>query len=132
MEASNMSPEMTPEYQQICRDALNDEQAKSLADTDNWSHVNKQQVHSDWDALYKELTPMIQRLPAAAPEIQAMMARHYGIVSCFYAPSKLAYIGMSLFYRENSDMKSFHNGYDANMVDFLGQAMPIYAEKHLK
>lgn len=82
------------EYLQECRSALSAEQARSLAETNNWSHVNKPQVHMDWDALYKKLTPMIERLPPSAPEIQAILARHYNIVSRFYAPSKQAYIGV--------------------------------------
>jgi hypothetical protein len=119
------------EYQQECRAALSAEQARSLADTNNWSHVDKPQTHRDWDALYQELTPLMRRLPPSAPEIEAIMARHYGIVSRFYAPSKQAYIGMSLFYAENDDMRRFHNAYDPNMVAFLAQAMPLYARDHL-
>jgi hypothetical protein len=76
-------------------------------------------------------TLLMQRLPPSAPEIQAIMARHYSIVSQFYAPSKQAYIGMSLFYSENQDMKDFHNTYDPKMVEFLAEAMPIYAHEHL-
>jgi hypothetical protein len=121
----------TPQYLQECREALSSEQMKSLTETDNWSHVDKQQVHIDWDALYKELTPLMQQLPPSAPDIQAIMARHYSIVSRFYAPSKQAYIGMSLFYSENQDMKDFHNAYDPKMVEFLAEAMPIYAHEHL-
>jgi hypothetical protein len=121
----------TPQYLQECREALSSEQMKSLTETDNWSHVDKQQVHIDWDALYKELTPLMQQLPPSAPDIQAIMARHYSIVSRFYAPSKQAYIGMSLFYSENQDMKDFHNAYDPKMVEFLTEAMPIYAHEHL-
>jgi TipAS antibiotic-recognition domain len=121
----------TPQYLQECREALSSEQMKSLTETDNWSHVDKQQVHIDWDALYKELTPLMQQLPPSAPDIQAIMARHYSIISRFYAPSKQAYIGMSLFYSENQDMKDFHNAYDPKMVEFLAEAMPIYAHEHL-
>jgi len=119
------------EYLQACRDALATEQAQSLAKTNNWSHVNKEQVHRDWDALYRELAPFVQEALPSSPKVQALMARHYGIVSRFYAPSRLAYIGMSLFYRENDDMKAFHVAYDPGMVDFLAQAMPIYADAHL-
>jgi hypothetical protein len=121
----------TMEYLQTCRTALSNEQSASLAATDNWSHVDKAQVHQDWDALYQELTPLMQQLPPSAPEIQAIMARHYAIVSRFYTPSKQAYIGMSLFYAENPDMQNFHNGYDPKMVEFLGVAMPIYANANL-
>jgi hypothetical protein len=58
-----MNPKtFTAEYLQACRVALGTEQAASLAATDNWSHVDKAQVHQDWDALYRELTPLIQYL----------------------------------------------------------------------
>jgi hypothetical protein len=35
----------TADYLQECRVALSSEQARPLAETDNWSHVDKQQVH---------------------------------------------------------------------------------------
>ena len=31
-----------------CRQALREEQARSLAETDGWTHVDKDQVHADW------------------------------------------------------------------------------------
>jgi hypothetical protein len=122
---------MAAEYLQECRTALKAEQASSLSDTNNWAHVNREQVHADWDALYKELAPVMQCRPPSAPEVQALIAKHYSIVSRFYVPSKEAYIGMSLFYGENEAMKSFHDAYHPSMVDFLAEAIPIYAQKHL-
>lgn len=121
----------TLEYLQECRAALITEQAQSLAETNHWAHVDKAQVHLDWDALYQELTPLMQRFSPSSPDIQAIMARHYALVSRFYAPSKQAYIGMSLFYQENQAMKDFHNGYAPNMVQFLAEAMPAYAHSAL-
>ena len=118
-------------YLQECRDALASEQAQSLSQTNNWSHVNKEQVHLDWDALYKELVPLVQVAAPTSPEVQAMMARHYAIVSRFYAPSRSAYIGMSLFYSENQDMKNFHDAYHPDMVAFLVEAMSTYAHSEL-
>ena len=89
----------SPEYLQQCRAALASEQAQSLAETDNWSHVDKEQVHRDWDSLYRELAPLVQTARPSSPQVQALIARHHDIVSRFYAPSRLAYIGMSLFYQ---------------------------------
>lgn len=60
----------------------------------------------------------------ASPEVQALMTEHDGIVSRLYAPSKQAYIGMSLFYAENADMANFHNAYHPGMVAFQAEAMP--------
>jgi len=119
------------EYLQACRAALASEQAQSLAETSNWSHVNKEQVHRDWDALYRELVPFVGKAPPSSPEVQALMARHHEIVSRFHAPSRQAYIGMSLFYQENDDMRNFHNAYHPGMVAFLAEAMPVYAHANL-
>ena len=33
-----------------CRRALSDEQARSLAETDGWAHVDKERAHADWHA----------------------------------------------------------------------------------
>lgn len=110
---------------------MNAEQTKSLAETNNWSHVDRQKVHADWDVLYQELAPLIQDAPPAAPQIQHVIARHYALVSRFYIPSKLAYIGMALFYQDDQGMRDFHNAYHPNMAGFLGQAIPIYAQRHL-
>lgn len=93
--------------------------------------MDKAQVHRDWDALYKRLVPLLVNNIASSAEVQALMAEHYEIVSRFYAPSKNAYIGMSLFYAENADMAKFHNAYHPEMVAFLAEAMPIYAEAQL-
>ncbi len=38
---------------------------------------------------------------------------------------------MSLFYRENKDMKDFHNSYHPGMVEFLAEAIPAYANSNL-
>lgn len=119
------------EYLQQCRDALGVEQAYSLSQTNNWAHVNKDEVHRDWDVLYRKLVTLIDQLPPTSLEVQALMVQHYEIASRFYAPSKMAYIGMSLFYAENHDMKSFHNAYHPRLVEFLAEAIPFYAHSNL-
>jgi len=119
------------EYLEQCRQAMTAEQTKSLSETENWSHVDKQQAHIDWDALYKELASLVDGSLPSSTEVQSLVSRHYSIASRFYSPSREAYIGMGLFYRDNSDMKSFHNAYHPNMVDFLGEAIYVYAQRNL-
>ena len=38
---------------------------------------------------------------------------------------------MSLFYGENQAMRSFHEDYHTRMVDFLAEAIPMCAQKHI-
>ena len=101
------------------------EQAASLAATSNWSHVDRQKVHQDWDALYKQLAQMVDLEAPDAPAVQALITQHYEIASRFYDASDHAYVGMALCYQENSDMSAFHNAYHPRMTEFLGDA--IYA-----
>ena len=121
----------TAQYIQECRAALSAEQTKSLAATDNWAHVDKQKVHKDWDALYLKLAPLVDRLPASAEPVQALIAEHYSIATRFYTPTKQAYIGLGLFYGDDLEMKKFHNAYHSNMVPFLAEAIAIYADAKL-
>ncbi|MFF0378413.1 TipAS antibiotic-recognition domain-containing protein [Actinoplanes missouriensis] len=111
-----------------CRRALAEEQAASLAATDGWAHVDKDQVHRDWHDLYGEIAAAITA--GATPEdaaVQELVGRHYAIASRFYAPSRVAYIGMALLYAEDDGMRTWHNSYHPRMVEFLGAAMLRYA-----
>ncbi len=119
------------DYAETCRSALAAEQEASLAETDGWSHVDRQKVHSDWDVLYRALAKVCGGLQPSAPQVQDLIAQHYAIASRFYVPSKEAYIGMSLFYNENHEMKTFHDGYGPDLAAFLGQAMQVYAHRDL-
>lgn len=119
------------DFLEHCRQALAAEQARSLAETHNWSHVDKPRTHADWDVLYRDIAPLIDQSTPASPAVQQLMARHYDIVSRFYPPSQLAYIGMALFYRENADMKAFHDGYHPQMVAFIGEAIWVWAQQNL-
>lgn len=114
-----------------CRDAMAVEQAKSLSETDNWSHVDREKTHSDWAELYTKLAPLVTDLPPTASEVQALMTQHYAIISRFYAPTGRAYVGMALFYRENEAMRSFHNNFHPNMAAFVGEAMYAFARRAL-
>jgi len=118
-------------YLEECRAALSAEQAQSLATTGNWSHVDKQKVHTDWDELYRKIVPVIDLLHPSAEPVQALIAEHYAILSRFYKPSKRAYIGISLLYSEDQNMMNFHTGYHRDMVPFMAQAMSVYAEANL-
>lgn len=123
----------SPEFLDQCRQAMQDEQTRSLQQTSNWAHVDKAQAHADWDALYQELTPLINAgVSPSSAQAQALIARHFALASRFYLPSPLAYIGMGLFYCENPDMHSFHKAYHPNMPEFLREAMRNYALTRLE
>jgi len=119
---------LTAEYLAICRHAREQEQSRSLATSDNWAHVDKAQVHQDWDSLYRELAPLVAaEAQPGASQVQSMVARHYAIAARFYVPSREAYVGLGMFYEEDPSMREFHNTYHPQMAEFLREAICVYA-----
>jgi len=122
---------LSEEYLTECKTALNVEQTHSLSSTDNWAHVNRERVHHDWDLLYTKLAKFADEKAVDNTAVQALMKEHFEIACRFYIPSKKAYIGMGIFYKENDDMRKFHNAYHPAMVDYLGDAIVHYADNNL-
>ncbi|WP_428024037.1 TipAS antibiotic-recognition domain-containing protein [Arcobacter sp.] len=122
---------LSKEYLDKCKNALEVEQAYSLSTTGNWAHVNRELVHQDWDTLYKKLAEYIDECNVDNENVQLLMKEHFEIACRFYIPSKEAYIGMGIFYKENEDMKKFHNSYHPKMVDYMGDAIVHYASNNL-
>lgn len=121
-----------PTYLSNCRAALAKEQADSLAQTPAWAHVDRQQVHADWDRLYQSLVPLIKAEVLPSDDaVQSLMAQHFAIACRFYRPSASAYVGMGLFYQDNPGMRDFHNAYHPRMVGFLLDAMVEFAHRTL-
>ncbi|MFE5302048.1 TipAS antibiotic-recognition domain-containing protein [Streptomyces sp. NPDC056632] len=117
-------------YEDECRRALAEEQARSLAETNDWEHVDRERVHQDWDVLYREVTASLDggSLPGDE-QVQALVRRHFDIICRFYVPSREAYVGMSLFYAEDEAMRAFHDSYHPRLVEFLGAAIKVFAEQ---
>ncbi|MFJ9574824.1 TipAS antibiotic-recognition domain-containing protein [Streptomyces sp. NPDC101191] len=117
-------------YEDECRRALAEEQARSLAETNDWEHVDRERVHQDWDVLYREVTASLDggSLPGDE-QVQELVRRHFDIICRFYVPSREAYVGMSLFYAEDEAMRAFHDSYHPRLVEFLGAAIKVFADQ---
>ncbi|MFJ9948814.1 TipAS antibiotic-recognition domain-containing protein [Kitasatospora sp. NPDC091207] len=106
-----------------------EEQARSLSETNNWEHVDKDLVHQDWDVLYKELAACVEGSLPEDERIQELVGRHFEIICRFYVPTREAYIGIGLHYEADEAMRGFHNSYHPRMVEFLGEAIKVYADQ---
>ncbi|MGW5768842.1 TipAS antibiotic-recognition domain-containing protein [Streptomyces longwoodensis] len=75
---------MGNDYEDECRRSLAKEQAKSLAATNNWEHVDRERVHQDWDVLYREITAHLDNgsLPGDQ-QVQELVRRHFDIACRF-------------------------------------------------
>ncbi len=122
---------LSREYLAKCKEALETQQTHSLSVTNNWEHVDRNLVHKDWDTLYKQLSKHVTTTAVDNVKMQLLMKEHFEIACRFYTPSKEAYVGMGIFYKENEDMWKFHYSYHPEMVDYLGDAIYHYADSNL-
>ncbi|ARG98567.1 MerR family transcriptional regulator [Legionella micdadei] len=66
-----------------------------------------------------------------AKEVQDLIQRHYQWVKKFWTPTQESYIGLGQMYLEHPDFKSFYTNYHPDLVEFLVEAMKIYAKEKL-
>lgn len=102
------------------------EKAKKL----DWDFIKK-----GWDQLFKDYVDAIQKnLNPASPEVQKIVHRQFEILSYIYAdkaPSKEYFIGLTQQYHSHPDWLKMFNKYHPKLLEFLCEAMKIFAEREL-
>lgn len=63
--------------------------------------------------------------------VQTLVARQHAWVTNFWTPDKQAYIGLGQTYVDDERFRAFYNKHDSRLVNFLCDAMRLYAEKNL-
>ncbi|MDF1654457.1 MAG: MerR family transcriptional regulator [Coxiellaceae bacterium] len=106
---------------------------------DNVRHKAKHWGKEKWvenkrqaDQMYSELAAAITR--GASPgddEVQRLMHQHYELTKVFWTPNRETYIGLSQFYASHPDFVKFYDAIHPSMLEYLQQAMRIYAEQKL-
>jgi DNA-binding transcriptional MerR regulator len=105
---------------------------ESKKHTAKWDKDEWDEVKANGDKIHKDLAASINKgITAESDEVQLIIARHYQMVNRFYHASKEVYIGLTQLYAEHPDFKKFFDVYHPNMIEFIGQAMRYYANKHL-
>lgn len=64
-------------------------------------------------------------------EVQDLIRQHYTWVKNFWTPTKETYIGLGKMYLDHPDFREFYNKYHPNLVEYLVEAMQIFAEREL-
>ncbi len=105
---------------------------------DSWQKVAHWKK-PNWETFKDEGEQLNQALAAAAShhlkpdssEVQTLVQRHYSWVSTFWIPTKETYIGLAQMYLDHPDYCSFYNRYYPNLVEYLVEAMRVFAAHQL-
>jgi DNA-binding transcriptional MerR regulator len=112
----------------VSQDVIN----KTKDKVKNWKKEQWLENKREADALYAELAVAINKnLAPSSIEVQALIKKHYQMTTKFWIPTRESYIGLSQLYGSHPDFVKFYNDIHPKLLDFLVEAMKIFAEREL-
>lgn len=96
----------------------------------NWSKADEENFKSDFIAICKELSHLIeQNFKASSKEVQNIVRRHHAWLSRCWTPSKESYAAHGQFIV--SDLRTAYEVYHTKLPEFIAEAIQIFAKKEL-
>lgn len=105
---------------------------------DSWERVADWKK-SDWenfktsgDTLNQALAKVVtEDLAVDSDVVQQLIQQHYDWVNNFWTPNRATYKGLGQMYLDHPDYRIFYNRYHPDLVEFLVEAMNIFADQKL-
>ena len=131
------SPEKQKAYEQELVDSYGEDAkrhiAESKANVARMSPAHHEAIKQEGHEVNLALMARIEAGDTPqADAVQALIARHHKWVSNYWVPNREAYIGLGQNYQNHPDFRAFYDKYDARLVDFLSEAMAVYAKANLE
>ena len=98
----------------------------------DWKRPNWEQFKEEGEQLNQALANALKKhLKPEDVEVQALVQRHYDWVNVFWTPTHESYTGLAQMYLDHPDYREFYNKYHPNLVEYLVEAMRVYAAHKL-
>lgn len=98
----------------------------------DWKKDNWEKFQKEGDDINKALVAALKaKLSPDSSEVQQLIRRHHAWVKNFWIPTRESYIGLGQLYLDHKDFKDFYDAYDPGLVEFLVEAMKIFANREL-
>lgn len=109
-----------------------DEMASFRKAAANMSKEDQEKYILEGNELNKAFVVAIEKeLKPNSLEVQALVARHYKMISQFWTPTKETYIGLTQMYSVHPEFIKFFSGYHPQLAEFLIESMKVYSENEL-
>lgn len=98
----------------------------------SWKKGNWDQFQQEGDEVNKALVAAMNAgLKPSATEVQDLIRRHHAWVKNFWTPTRESYVGLGQMYLDHADFRDFYKAYHPKLVEYLVEAMKIFAEREL-
>ena len=112
----------------LTQQAINDSWKKIR----HWKKSNWEAFQQEGEALNLELAQAIKdNLKPEDEKVQNLVQRHHTWIKHFWTPTKESYTGLAQMYLEHPDYRAFYHRYHPDLVDYLVEAMRIFANREL-
>lgn len=93
----------------------------------------------DWEAHKNEADELINAFHVAQckelqpnhPEVQAIVLKHHNSIKAIWTPTKKSYVELGQLYQNHPDFQKFYESYDPKLIDYIFNAIQIFAENNL-
>lgn len=105
---------------------------------DSWQRVSHWKKHN-WEQFKDAGERLNVALAQAAKQdlkidsdaVQKLIQQHYDWVNNFWTPTRETYLGLGQMYLDHPDYRLFYNRYHPDLVEYLVEAMKVFADKKL-
>jgi DNA-binding transcriptional MerR regulator len=106
--------------------------ARSHANVKTWSKADFASMRAEMADIEASVSAaMAREMPADAPDVQTLIARHHQWVRRFWTPNRETYTGLGRLYVEHPDFLARYDRIRPGMAAYLRDAMTIYAAQAL-
>lgn len=112
----------------VSQDVIN----KSKDKIKNWTKDQWLENKREADKIHAELVSAINNhLDPSSAEVQKLIKKHYQMTTIFWTPTRETYIGLSQLYCSHPDFVKFYDEIHPKLLQYLMEAMNIFAERKL-
>lgn len=112
----------------VAEDLIHESKKRTM----KWGVKEWDEVKNEGNEIYKALADCIDKeLSPRSDEVQALIRQHYQMTERFYNVSKDVYMGLAQLYCEHPGFRKFFDAHHPRLVEFIAEAMRVYALKNL-
>jgi MerR family transcriptional regulator, thiopeptide resistance regulator len=97
-----------------------------------WTAEEAEQARTSYTRVHEGLAPLLaEGLPVDDPRVQDLVRLHFETTSLFWTPDAAAYRGLGQMYVDDERFRANVGGGNDALVEYLRDAMAVYADTHL-
>ena len=109
-----------------------EEMDQSWAKIKHWDQSDWDQFKTEGNAFYKDMVEaMLHELSPDSSEVQELVNRQYLLITPLWIFNQASYLKLAESYRENVDYRKFCDLFHPKLLEFLVEAMCVYAWQKL-